>query len=223
MKPHALVCNLMYQQDSLTGRGDLLRLLKYVQYRDDRDSHLLQQIGQTRWYDRGLGNHYRMIARLCSQLARDPVNQDAVLVRMMVVSPHPTLMTALPPAKRQTALRDLTESMIEGYFAARELPVPEYAFVIHDPQTEGGVQRMHSHVFFPATVPDLEGRRAYDLRRKQMPEFHVVRDQTITQFWTRLVGAERLNELDQQLTTETDTRRQEREQTDLERGFGLSR
>lgn len=32
MKKHALVCNLMYKLDSFEARGDLIGLLKYVQY-----------------------------------------------------------------------------------------------------------------------------------------------------------------------------------------------
>jgi hypothetical protein len=204
MKKHALVCNLMYKQDSYAHRGDLIGLLKYVQYRDDKDSHIPQDDGMERWYDRGLGNHYRAIAGNLMHIADDKTNTDAVLVRMMVVSPHPDLMAALPVYQRERTLRDLTDTMMERYFEACDLPVPEYAFVIHDPQTENGIQRLHSHVLFPATVLDIEGRRHYDLRRGQMPLFHEVRDQSITEVWTRLLGAERVAELDASLLTDTE-------------------
>lgn len=204
MKKHALVCNLMYKLNSYEERGNLIGLLKYVQYRNDKDSHIPQDEGLERWYDRGLGNNYRAIANQCTQLAEDKLNKDNVLVRMMVVSPHPDLMAVLPDHKRELVLRELTETMMERYFAACNLPVPEYSFVIHDPQTENGVQRLHSHVLFPATVPDLEGRQHYDLRRQQMPLFHEVRDQAITDIWTRLLGPERVAELDAALLTETE-------------------
>jgi hypothetical protein len=236
MKKHALICNLMYKLDTRQGCSDLLRLLKYVQYRDDRDQHVPQMDGLERWYDRGLGDNYRTISRACFRLSQDKINQDQVLARMLVVSPHPDLVAALPKRLRQTALRDLTETMVERYFEANHLPTPEYAFVIHDPQTESGNQRLHSHVFFPATVPDLEGRRTLDLRRPQMPRFHQVRDEAITEVWTHFLGAERVAELDQHLLTEADrgelteapapgshVDETRRELDELDHWFGLSR
>lgn len=236
MKKHALVCNLMYKLDTALGRGDLMLLLKYVQYRDDKDQHIPQMEGRERWHDRGLGDNYRTISRRCSHLAQDRMNADHVLARMLVVSPHPELVAALPPHMRKTALRDLTETMIERYFEANNLPTPEYSFVVHDPQTESGGQRLHSHVFFPATVPDLEGRRAYELRRPQMPLFHEVRDGAITEVWTRLLGRERVAELDRALLTEAEKRKRSeqaarpehaqettRELDELDRWFGLQR
>jgi hypothetical protein len=236
MKKHALVCNLMYKLDNALGRGDLVRLLKYVQYRDDRDQHIPQMDGIERWHDRGLGDNYRTISKRCSHLAEDQANCDHVLARMLVVSPHPDLVAALPQRLRKTALRDVTETMIERYFEANDLPTPEYSFVIHNPQTETGQQRLHSHVFFPATVPDLEGRRMYALRRPQMPLFHEVRDRAITEVWTRLLGRERVAELDRALLTEAEKSKQSeqpvkaehaqetaREMDELDRWFGLQR
>lgn len=204
MKKHALVCNLMYKHDSYQARGDLIGLLKYVQYRNDRGHHIPQHDGYERWHDRGLGGNYRTIANQLMRLASDKLNKDDVLVRMMVVSPHPDLMAALPPSSRQRALQELTETMMERYFEACDLPVPEYAYVIHDPLTENGTRRLHSHVLFPATVPDLEGRRHYELRREQMPLFHEIRDRSITEVWTRLLGPARVTELDAGLLTDAE-------------------
>ena len=230
MKKHALVCNLMYKLDSFESRGDLIGLLKYVQYRDDRDKHIPQIDGFERWYDRGLGGNYRTISNRAIRLADDKTNKDNVLIRMMVVSPHPDLMTAIPRHRRQQALTELTETMMERYFDSAGLPVPEYTFVIHDPNTEDGKQRLHSHVLFPATVPDIDGRQHYDLRRKQMPAFHEARDQAITEVFTRLLGPERLVELDASLLTEAEKKRtieqvpqpvHDRELSELDRWFGL--
>jgi len=230
MKKHALVCNLMYKLDSFEARGDLIGLLKYVQYRNDRDKHIPQIDGFERWYDRGLGGNYRTISNRAIRLADDKTNKDNVLIRMMVVSPHPDLMTAIPRHRRQQALTELTETMMERYFDSAGLPVPEYAFVIHDPNTEDGKQRLHSHVLFPATVPDIDGRQHYDLRRKQMPAFHEARDQAITEVFTRLLGPERLVELDASLLTEAEKKRtieqvpqpvHDRELSELDRWFGL--
>lgn len=235
MKKHALVCNLMYRHDSRAARGDLIGLLKYTQYRDDRDHHIPQHDGLERWYDRGLGNNYRSIANRLMRLSADRINKDDVLARMMVVSPHPDLVAALPARQRQRALAELTETMMERYFEARDLPVPEFAFVIHDPPTEDGAPRLHSHVFFPATVPDMEGRRHYDLRREQMPLFHEVRDRAISEVWTRLLGPDRVAELDANLLTAAEKQQRVserepepkaeagRELSELDRWFGPRR
>jgi hypothetical protein len=226
MKKHALVCNLMYKHDTYAARGDLAGLLKYIQHRDDRDRYIPQMDGLERWMDRGLGDNYRAIASSLTRIATDKTNRDEVLVRMMVVSPHPDLMNAIPPERRSAALRELTETMMERYFEACDLPVPEFSYVIHDPQTETGIQRLHSHVLFPATVPDMEGRRHYDLRREQMPVFHQVRDGAITEVWTRLLGRERLAELDAGLLTEAEKQRAvepQRELDDMQRRFDLDR
>jgi len=125
MKKHALVCNLMYKLDSFEARGDLIGLLKYVQYRDDRDKHIPQMNGFERWYDRGLGGNYRSISNRAIRLADDKTNKDNVLIRMMVVSPHPDLMAALPKHKRRQAVSELNETMMERYFDGAGLPVPE--------------------------------------------------------------------------------------------------
>jgi len=229
MKKHALVCNLMYKRDSFKARGDLMGLLKYLQYRDDRGQHIPQMDGFERWVDRGLGGNHRSIAKRAMHLADDPTNKDNVLVRMMVVSPHPDLMAVLPQYQRQRALTELTETMMERYFDSIDLPVPEYAFVIHDPEADDGTQRLHSHVLFPATVPDIDGRQHYDLRRKQMPAFHEARDQAITEVFTHLLGPQRLAELDAQLLTETEKKRivkkvpqpvDDHELSELDRWFG---
>lgn len=226
MKKHALVCNLMYKLDSSAARRDLIGLLKYVQYRDDRGKHIPQFDGFERWYNRGFGDNYRSIASRAVRFSEDKANKDNVLVRMMVVSPHPDLIAAIPRRKRQRVLVELTETMMERYFENAGLSVPEYAFVIHDPDTDDDKQRLHSHVLFPATVPDMDGRQHYDLRRQQMPAFHQARDQAITEVWTRWLGAERVAELDASLLTEAEKRAKEQavddpEMSELDRWFGL--
>lgn len=229
MKKHALVCNLMYKRDSHAARGDLIGLVKYMQYRDDRDRHIPQMAGVERWHDRGLGDNHRAITRRLMRLAGDSTNHDRVLVRQMVVSPHPALMVALPPHKRQRVLAELTDTMMERFFDACDLSTPEYSFVIHDPAAASGEQRLHSHVLFPATTPDIDGRRGYDLRREQMPLFHTIRDQTITEVLSRHLGRERVAALDAALPIDAPERRTEPEQTpetaasELDRWFGPSR
>ncbi|MEQ9030972.1 MAG: hypothetical protein RLP44_19815 [Aggregatilineales bacterium] len=202
MKKHALICNLMYKLDSYEARSDMMGLLKYMQYRNDRDKHIPQDDGFERWYDRGLGNNYRVIGNRLMYLAGDRANADEVLVRMMVVSPHPDLIAELPEWRRARAVKEISECMVEQYFEAQDLPVLEYSFVIHDPETEDGTPRLHSHILLPATVPDMEGRRHYDLRRQQMPVFHEVRDRVITDFTVGFFGVERAKEIDLDLLTD---------------------
>jgi hypothetical protein len=46
----------------------LLGRLKYLQYRDDRNTHLRQRDLRERWQDHGLGKSYRSILQSCERL-----------------------------------------------------------------------------------------------------------------------------------------------------------
>ncbi len=210
MKKHALICNLLYKKDTPDDRRAVLGMLKYYQYRDDRDRHVAQHPGLERWHDRDLGGSFRAVWDAASRLSEDRANKDEVLARLMVVSPHPDLMAEVPRGQRKRVLRELTETMMDRFFTACELPTPEYSYVIHDPATADGRQRLHAHVVFPATVPDIDGRQHYDLRRAQMPVFHAARDAAVTEVFTRLLGPERVAALDAALLTDAEKKRAER-------------
>ncbi|MCA9885056.1 MAG: hypothetical protein KC708_18895 [Anaerolineae bacterium] len=209
MKKHALICKLLYKLDSEHSRTNMLDMLKYLQFREDHNQ-LAPAVGWDRWIDRGLGKHYAAISKSLEQLAGDQTNRDEVLLRMMVMSPHPDLMKQLSPSRRRRALHQITQAMMENYFTSQDMSVPEYSYVIHDPKQENGEQRLHSHVVFPATTPDIDGRRHYNLRRKQMAHFHQERDRTITQVLSRYLGHEQVIELDRNLLTAAQKREREK-------------
>ncbi|MCA9883141.1 MAG: hypothetical protein KC546_10690 [Anaerolineae bacterium] len=212
MKKHALVCNLLFKLDNGKSRRYMVDMLKYLQFREDRNQPA-PQVSRNRWVDRGLGRHYKAITKSLTEMAKDHTNRDEVLLRMMVVSPHPNLMKHLPASRRRRVLHQLTESMMENFFTSQNLSVPEYSYVIHDPQTDDDNQRLHSHVIFPATTPDMDGRRHYDIRRKQMPQFHKERDRTITQVLSRYLGTERVVEIDNDLLTDAEKEAREKAKT----------
>src|SRR6266852_9094172 len=141
------------------GYKELKARLKYFQYRDNRDGHIPQEEGLERWVDKGMGQNYREILTNCKQLA-----SNRLLAWTWVVSPAPDLMALVPEAARQDLVVSLTEEIVEAYYAARGVEIPEYAYVLHDrwtKATEGTEpqQQLHTHVVLPATVPTVEGSR----------------------------------------------------------------
>ena len=144
-----------------SGYRHLRSKLKYVQYRDDRNKHIKQGELVDRWQDHGLGNNYRSILNNCAALS-----SKHVLAWTWIVSPAPDLMALVPEDLRRDLVIDLTERVVESYYTARGLDVPEYSFVLHDRLTneqdvgEPGAQQLHTHVFLPGTTPTLEGRQA---------------------------------------------------------------
>jgi hypothetical protein len=136
--------------------------LKYFTYRNDRSTHLKAGERVERWQDRGLGRDYRTILNNC-----DALSSDHVLAWSWVVSPAPDLMALVPENMRRALVIELTERLVEDYYAARGAEVPEYAFVLHDRLTTGeaggtvGLQHLHTHVILPGTVPTSESRQPF--------------------------------------------------------------
>jgi len=148
------------------GYGELKARLKYFQYRNDRNGHIPQEEGLERWHDRGLGKDYRHILNNCGDLA-----SERMLAWTWVISPDPSLMALVPEAAREELVLSLTEEVIEAYYTARNVEVPEYSYVLHDRLTNEKeeaserLQQLHTHIVLPATVPTVEGARsAFDNR-----------------------------------------------------------
>jgi len=144
-----------------SGSSHLRAKLKYLQYRDDRNRHIKQEPGQERWQDHGLGTHYRAILNHCSEL-----QSKHVLAWSWVVSPAPDLMAMVPEDLRRDLVIDLTERVVESYYAARGADVPEYVLVLHDRLTtqadgQAGLSQLHTHVILPGTVPTMGGREPF--------------------------------------------------------------
>ncbi len=69
----SVVANVRYQSPKGRGARKLKGLLRYIQYRDDRDGHIRQDHRLERWVDHGLGNSFQTIAANCAALKSDHV------------------------------------------------------------------------------------------------------------------------------------------------------
>jgi hypothetical protein len=169
-----------------TGYKELKARLKYFQYRDDRTGHIPQEDGHERWVDKGLGQNYHDILNNCTRLA-----SSRMLAWSWVVSPAPDLMALVPEKDRQDLVLSLTEEIIETYYAARGVELPEYAYVLHDRWTtpdDGSEpqQHLHTHVVLPATVPTFEGTRETFDNRANKGHFELLQEISTEKFQAAL-------------------------------------
>lgn len=169
------------------GRNELKAILKYLQYRDNPDTYIPHDNGIERWHDRGLGSGYADILERCGALS-----SDKVLAWTWVISPAPDLMLRLPESERVPMLIALTDRIVEDYYTARGMDVPEYAFVMHDRMTnaESGypepLHQLHTHVVLPGTVPTLEGDRTPFYCRASKGHVDLLRDVSTAHFSAEL-------------------------------------
>ena len=126
------ICNFGYARTKKGGTHfpDVRGLLKYVQYRDDRDDHIPGGGGPDRWVDGGLGGSYpRILARLDELSAGNP---------------HARFMEAIKASMAEwQTWRDEHDKPLAG-------PI-EYSFVVHRPERNYGEQ-MHAHLILPAAT-----------------------------------------------------------------------
>jgi hypothetical protein len=206
--------------------------LKYFQHRDDRDTHIRQHDEDgnpiRRWVDRGLGDNYATIARNCNRLATQDLKNN-VGARTLVISPQVDYMQALPSDRREAVMAELTETAVENWFEAMNLPAAEYAFVVHrgnvqterpDEVEQAPEEFVHSHVVLAATVPGLtQDRDDYKVYKEQLEKLHRAGANEMERIWTRELGADRVQELNQNLDELTERLQAidaEREQEALE-------
>ncbi|MBZ0280788.1 MAG: hypothetical protein K8L97_08595 [Anaerolineae bacterium] len=175
-----------------TGRSALKAVLKYLQYRDTRNNHLAQNHDYERWQDHGMGVHYHDILKNCDQL-----QSRHVLAWTWVISPAPDLMELIPENQRRDVVCDLTERVVEDYYAARGFDVPEFSFVLHDrkAKTEDNdepMQHLHTHVVLPGTAPSIAERLAiYNNSTKGHDAlFREIASQHFSNALDRIVGPE---------------------------------
>jgi hypothetical protein len=193
--------------------GDHLKgKLKYFQHRDDRDTHIQQRDENgdpiRRWEDRGLGDNYNSIAQSCSQLATSGLKND-VGARTLVLSPQVEFMAAIPPDMRMAVMAELTDVTVERWFEEMRLPQAEYAFVVHKGEVKTdrpeGIEQenkefVHSHVVLAATTPGFsQDRENYKVYKEQLEDLHRVSTEEMERIWTRELGVERVQELNQDL------------------------
>ena len=137
-----------------TGRPGLRNLLRYLQYRDRVQNALAANPDYERWQDRGMGVHWRDILK-----SSDALQSKHVLAWTWVVSPAPDLMQLVPEGQRRDFVCDLTERVVEDYYAERGFDLPRYSYILHDRETnDDGLQQLHTHVVLPGTAPTVAER-----------------------------------------------------------------
>jgi hypothetical protein len=157
--------------------------LKYFQFRDNRDGHIPQEQGQERWVDRGLGLHYREILKNCDELST-----GRVLAWTWVISPDPALMALVPTEAREQLVMNLTEDIVEAYYLARNVDVPEFCYVLHDRLTDPQenhrepLPQLHAHVVLPGSVPTVDGSRDPFYNRAGQGHLDLLRDISTERF-----------------------------------------
>lgn len=161
MSKAIIVVDFAYKGPKRTGHGTgsqgLQSTLRYFQYRDPNNNWLALQ-GHERWHDRGLGLHHRAIFDACYKF-RSP----HVLAWTWVISPDPQLMALVPEDQQGPLLQELTERVVEDYYAERGFDIPEYSYLMHQaktqPDAEGLSQsHLHTHVVLPGTVSTVSDR-----------------------------------------------------------------
>lgn len=199
-----------------SGRTGLSSTLKYLQYRDKIQNQLAQNHDYERWQNRGMGLHWRDILSNSEQL-----KSQHVLAWTWIVSPSPELMALVPEVDRRDLLCDLTEKIVEDYYAERDFDLPEYSYILHDrPTDDEGLQQLHTHVVLPGTVSSISERQAV-YNNKERGHDALFRDVASYHFETMLdemIGPEwrlKRDELDQEHTQNLDPH-------DLDAWFGTN-
>ena len=150
------ICNFGYAR---TRRGsshfpNVRNLLKYVQFRDDRNDHIPGAGGPDRWVDGGLGDCYpRILVRLD---ALSPANPHAYC-HSVIISPDPQAMAQIegdPQARFVEAVKATIDEWEEWRQAHDDRPQAgpiAYSFVVHRPERSYGEQ-MHAHLILAAAT-----------------------------------------------------------------------
>ncbi len=153
MSKPVVIPNWKYQKPSKGGHRGLKKLLKYVSYRESPDHNPVDL--DDRWTDCGLGDKWREVYDNCAALAN-----QYVLAHHLVIAPDPALMALVPEDQKHELVRELTERVVDGWHAARGLPVAEYSYVLHDRDTSDyGLQNLHTHIFIAGTFENEAGER----------------------------------------------------------------
>ena len=149
------ICNFGYARAKKGGAHfpDVRGLLKYVQYRDDRDDHIPGGGGPDRWVDGGLGISYpKILARLDELSAGNP----HAYCFAVVISPDPEAIAEIEGDPHARFVEAIKASMSEWEEWREEHDKPlagpiEYSFVVHRPERHYGEQ-MHAHLILPSAT-----------------------------------------------------------------------
>ena len=149
------ICNFGYARSRKGGAHfpDVKGLLRYIQYRDNRDDHIPHGGGPDRWVDGGLGDNYPKILSRLDQLSAGNPHAYCFAV---VISPDPEEI-AKAEGDPQARFVEAVKASIAEWQAWRDehdkpLAGPiEYSFVVHRPERNYGEQ-MHAHLILPAAT-----------------------------------------------------------------------
>ncbi len=158
-RTQSVIANVRYQTPKGKGASKLKGLLRYIQYRDDRDGHIPQEQGLERWVDHGLGRNFREIAANCEALKSDHVQAFT-----FVINPNPDLIQFVPEAQRESFVKALTEATIDQFFDDRDIADIEYSYALHRRETtdssKPGRDNPHTHVILPGSFDSwVDGAR----------------------------------------------------------------
>lgn len=188
------VANVQYKKPSTDGAKQSKNLLRYLTYRESRDEKARHVAGRERWVDHGMGGSVGEIVQRC-----DDLKSEHVLTFSLVCNPNPDLIVMVAPEDREQFVRELTESMVNGFFDERGLDTGvEFSYVLHhrltdDPQAPG-LHDPHTHIVLPGTVYDEEhGQRVplfFSRNRKvnHIEMLHDVTERTMVGQMERYVG-----------------------------------
>jgi hypothetical protein len=152
-------------------------LLTYLQYRDDRDTHIPRAGGPDRWTDCGMGRSWREILSNASELESRKTN---TLLRSLVIRPPQEQIAELENvdaerwADRRELMHELVQRVMDDEMQRRGIQWPggtqpldlPYSYVIHAPDDKNGVESLHAHVITPAM--DRDGERAFNVYRQDV-------------------------------------------------------
>jgi hypothetical protein len=189
----SVVANVRYQSAKGKGASKLKGLLRYFQYRDDRDGHIPQQRGLERWVDHGLGANFLTVAATCEALKSEHVQAFT-----FVINPNPDLIRLVPGERHETFIKDLTEATIDAFFEARGIDGIEYSYVYHRRETRDadkpGRDNPHTHVVLSGTFDSFaDGMRLplymnHNKRENHIEILHQIAQREIVLLLDREVG-----------------------------------
>ena len=174
---YSVITKTQYKPATAHGAKQLKGLLGYLQHRREAPEFDHLPRNGRRWIGRGLGSGPMEIHANC--VASQSMHVSAFT---MVIAPNADCMALVAPEDRQTFMTELVDQSLGGLFAARDMPVPNYAFVQHLRETEDptapGRLNPHAHVILSGTYADaLTGEpKAWYMNNKK-------REDHLSMFW----------------------------------------
>jgi hypothetical protein len=185
------------------GYGQARNLLKYLQHRDDAINHIPRAGGPQRWVDCGLGGSWREILDSAADL-----QSKKVLLRTLIIRPPQELVARLKEmdperwGQRRELMAELVDRVMDAEMQRAGVERPDgkrqpldlpYAYVIHAPDDERGIESTHAHVVIPAM--DREREHAFTV----YPGDHDQTRQVAEQEAERLFALGRVRDLEPEL------------------------